>query len=82
MSQVCGTDGSFGPAVGPCRGGFDFTLTFEESVLGLLPQVILLLLAPIRLMTLRRRRERIAKNSHLGFLKLVCPLDPIDFRRN
>ncbi|KAF4533888.1 ABC transporter [Lasiodiplodia theobromae] len=71
MSQVCGSDGSFGPGVGACRGGFDFTLTFEESVLGLLPQTILLLLAPVRLLTLRRRQVRIAKNTHLGFLKLV-----------
>lgn len=75
MSQVCGSDGSFGPGVGACRGGFDFTLTFEESVLGLLPQTILLLLAPVRLLTLRRRQVRIAKNTHLGFLKLVPTLE-------
>jgi hypothetical protein len=40
-------------------------------MLGLLPQVALLLLAPLRLATLRRRRQRVAKGSHLGFLKLV-----------
>ncbi|KAL1621164.1 hypothetical protein SLS54_005659 [Diplodia seriata] len=36
MIQVCGSDSSFGPAVGACRGGFDFTLTFEESVISTL----------------------------------------------
>ncbi|KAF2713348.1 P-loop containing nucleoside triphosphate hydrolase protein [Pleomassaria siparia CBS 279.74] len=71
MSQACYADGSFGPAIGSgCRGGFDFTLVFEDSMLGLLPHAALLLLAPLRLATLRRRRQRVAKNSHLGFLKM------------
>ena len=69
--QVCPTDGSFGPAIGSCRGGFDFTLAFEDSILGLVPQAAFLLLCPFRLATLRRRRRKVAKNSHLGFLKTV-----------
>ncbi|KAF1972843.1 P-loop containing nucleoside triphosphate hydrolase protein [Bimuria novae-zelandiae CBS 107.79] len=69
MSAACPSDGSFGPGVGSCRGGFDFTLGFEDSILGVLPQAALLLLAPIRLATLRRRRDRVARRSHLGFLK-------------
>lgn len=73
MSAACSTDGSFGPGVGSCRGGFDFTLGFEDSVLGLLPQAALLLLAPIRLATLRRRHNKVARYSHLGFLKTVSP---------
>ncbi|KAF2472940.1 putative ATP-binding cassette transporter [Lindgomyces ingoldianus] len=72
MSRVCQTDSSFGPGIGSCRGGFDFTLVFEDSVLGLLPQAAFLLFAPIRLATLRRRRHKVAKNSHLGVLKLVA----------
>lgn len=71
MSRVCQTDGSFGPGIGACRGGFDFTLAFEDSILGLLPQAVFLLLAPVRFNTLRRRKNRVAKNSHLGFLKIV-----------
>ncbi|KAF2450312.1 P-loop containing nucleoside triphosphate hydrolase protein [Karstenula rhodostoma CBS 690.94] len=71
MSAACSTDGSFGPGVGSCRGGFDLTLGFEDSVLGLLPQAVFLALAPIRLVTLRRRRDRVARHSHLGFLKTV-----------
>ncbi|KAF2502909.1 P-loop containing nucleoside triphosphate hydrolase protein [Lophium mytilinum] len=74
MSRVCQTDGSFGPGIGACRGGFDFTLTFEDSVLSLLPQAAFLLLAPVRLNTLRRRKNRVAKNSHLGFLKIVTSI--------
>jgi hypothetical protein len=49
------------------------TLVFEESILGLLPQAALLLLAPIRVATLQRRRAKVAKSSHLGFLKSVLP---------
>jgi len=69
MVQVCPSDGKFGPGAGDCRGGFDFTLTFEESILGLAPQLIFLLLAPIRFLTLRGRRLKLLKHSHLGFLK-------------
>ncbi|KAK1755881.1 ABC multidrug transporter [Echria macrotheca] len=48
-SLVC-NDGSFGPAVqGPaCRGGFDFTVLFEESVLSILPSACFLLVAPLQ----------------------------------
>ncbi|KAF2837197.1 P-loop containing nucleoside triphosphate hydrolase protein [Patellaria atrata CBS 101060] len=72
MAQACHSDSSFGPWAGNCRDGFDFTLLFEESVLGLLPQSLLLLLGPLRLITLRKRRRRVAKGSHLGFIKLVA----------
>lgn len=73
MSKACPSDGSFGPTIGSpsCRGGFDFTLTFEDGVLSLLPQTLLLLLAPLRLATLRRRRRRVAAKSPLGHLKIV-----------
>jgi ATP-binding cassette, subfamily C (CFTR/MRP), member 1 len=71
----CTLDGTFGPAVnGQCRGGFDFTLTFEESILGLAPQIILLFLTPIRFITLRGRRVQLLKNSHLGFLKTLSTI--------
>ncbi|ORY18549.1 P-loop containing nucleoside triphosphate hydrolase protein [Clohesyomyces aquaticus] len=72
MSHACAADSSFGPGIGPCRGGFDFTLLFEDSILSLLPSAAFLLLAPIRLATLRRRRMKVAKNSHLGFMKMVA----------
>jgi ATP-binding cassette subfamily C (CFTR/MRP) protein 1 len=69
--KSCPLDRTFGPAVGQCRGGFDFTLTFEESILGFVPQILLILLTPIRFLTLRGRRVKLFKNSHLGFLKTV-----------
>lgn len=70
MAKVCSADSTFGPGAGSsCRGGFDFTLTFEESILGLAPQVIFLLVAPVRFLTLRKRRLKLLKDSHLGFLK-------------
>jgi ATP-binding cassette subfamily C (CFTR/MRP) protein 1 len=72
--KPCPLDGTFGPTVGQCRGGFDFTLTFEESILGLAPQIILILLTPARFLTLRGRRVKLLKNSHLGFLKTVSTI--------
>jgi ATP-binding cassette, subfamily C (CFTR/MRP), member 1 len=70
MARFCPSDASFGPTLpSNCRSGFDFTLTFEDSILALVPQLTLLLLAPIRLSTLTRRRSRVRRNSHLGFLK-------------
>jgi len=38
---------SFGP--GSCKGHFDFTLLFEQSILSILPSTLLLLLVPLRL---------------------------------
>lgn len=70
MSHVCETDGWFGPGVGSCRGGFDFTLMFQDGILGLLPHVALLLLALIRMATLRRRRSTV-RRAYLGLLKTV-----------
>ena len=72
MSRVCPSDAFFGPGIGSCRGGLDSSLSFEESILGIIPQVAILLLAPLRLATLRRRQDRITKNSHLAYLKTVC----------
>ncbi|KAF1809448.1 P-loop containing nucleoside triphosphate hydrolase protein [Eremomyces bilateralis CBS 781.70] len=73
MARVCPTDSTFGPTVGDhCRGSFDFTLLFEDSIFALLPQCFFLLLAPIRYSTLRLRRERLTKHSRLGTLKVVA----------
>lgn len=50
-----GADRSFGPAVpSSCRGGFDFTLLFEQIFLSSLPAAALLLAASARLWQLRR----------------------------
>ncbi|KAI1751604.1 P-loop containing nucleoside triphosphate hydrolase protein [Xylaria castorea] len=66
----CG-DGSFGPVVeNGCRGGFDFTVRFEELVLAILPTAIFLLLSPLRAIALFRRRITARRNS-LYVAKLV-----------
>ncbi|PYI08532.1 P-loop containing nucleoside triphosphate hydrolase protein [Aspergillus sclerotiicarbonarius CBS 121057] len=49
-------DNSFGPYAGPgCRGGFDFTLQFEEIVMTLVPIAIFLAVASIRIWVLWKR---------------------------
>ncbi|KAI1128414.1 ABC transporter [Nemania abortiva] len=46
-------DLSFGPAIDSrCRGGFDFTLLFEESILSLIPAALFILVSPWRLVYL------------------------------
>ncbi|CAI7584736.1 unnamed protein product [Penicillium manginii] len=46
MDCTLDNDRSFGPWAGGCRGQFDFTLLFEESILTLIPAVALLLVGP------------------------------------
>lgn len=67
---LCG-DGSLGPIVqNSCRGGFDFTVQFEELVLAILPTAIFLLLFPFRAFALLRRRITARRNG-LYVAKLV-----------
>lgn len=65
MSRVCQTDGS-------CRGGFDFTLAFEDGMLGLLPQ-----LAPVRLVTQEGGNIGSPRTLVLDFSKSYRPRIPI-----
>lgn len=52
-------DNSFGPAIDHrCRDGFDFTLLFEQAILGLVPAVAFLLVCPLRLRFLVKRDVR------------------------
>lgn len=64
-------DDTFGPSVGRCRGGFDFTLLFEESILSLLPLVLLLGIVPLRILYLFKRSLKVT-GSALLLSKLVC----------
>ncbi|KAI4279834.1 MAG: hypothetical protein L6R38_004935, partial [Xanthoria sp. 2 TBL-2021] len=52
-------DDTFGPYAGSCRGGFDFTLLFQESILSILPLCILLLVVPFRVLYLVRRTIKV-----------------------
>ncbi|KAL8774136.1 MAG: hypothetical protein Q9209_001244 [Squamulea sp. 1 TL-2023] len=59
--QLCSrVDDTFGPYADSCRGGFDFTLLFEESILSILPLCLLLVVVPFRIVYLVRRTIKIA----------------------
>ncbi|KAE8378483.1 P-loop containing nucleoside triphosphate hydrolase protein [Aspergillus bertholletiae] len=59
-TDPCG-DGSFGPFVTTlCRGGFDFTIRFEASILTIAPVRCFLLLTPFRIFHLSRQSHKIA----------------------
>ncbi|KAH7237781.1 P-loop containing nucleoside triphosphate hydrolase protein [Fusarium redolens] len=55
VSSSC--DDSFGPHAGDCRGGFDFTLLFEESILTLPITALVLLAAPCRVVYLLQKNK-------------------------
>ncbi len=72
LSSFCErVDDSFGPHAGTCRGGFDFTLLFEETILSILPLVVLCLVVPLRTGYLIRREIKVGRNFLLP-AKLVC----------
>ena len=56
-------DDSFGPHAGECRGGFDFTLLFEETILNLLPAGLLLVALTPRVLYLLRRAKKVASGN-------------------
>lgn len=66
----CVYDDTFGPYAKSCRGGFDFTLLFEETVLSILPLCLLLMVVPFRVIYLARREIKVNKSLLLP-LKLV-----------
>lgn len=69
-------DERFGPWAGSgCRGGFDFTLHFEESILSLPILCIFLVLLSLRLPALARSAQK-ARTSLMLWLKLVRRIKP------
>ena len=69
---VCG-DSQFGPIVATdCRGGFDFTVVFESSILNILPAACFLLLGIFRLSQLSRQSPKV-RSSALSVATLVSP---------
>ncbi|KAH8701351.1 P-loop containing nucleoside triphosphate hydrolase protein [Phaeosphaeriaceae sp. PMI808] len=66
-------DQSFGPHAQNCRGGFDFTVLFEESILTLAPIGIFILVSPFRLFHLLRREKKVVPNT-LSILKLIISI--------
>lgn len=72
-SIQCGfaADTQFGPSVAPCRREFDFTIFFEETVLGIAPTGAFILLALGTLLTLRKAPV-IVHYGHLYTFKMVA----------
>ncbi|KAH6996315.1 P-loop containing nucleoside triphosphate hydrolase protein [Ilyonectria sp. MPI-CAGE-AT-0026] len=69
---VPSADNAFGPMVAvECRQGFDFTVTFEQSILVLLPATLLVVAAPLRLFHLRNSPVKVAGHG-LRHLKLAA----------
>ena len=70
-NTLCG-EHEFGPTVTHCRGGFDFTLLFEESLLAIVPSVLLLLALPLRYRHLWKKRTKEVARSPAYWIKAVC----------
>ncbi|KAJ5946543.1 hypothetical protein N7454_003382 [Penicillium verhagenii] len=64
-------DNTMGVWAGSCRGGFDFTLLFEETILQILPIAMILILVPLRMYQLSQERRKVV-DSPLLFLKLAA----------
>ncbi|KAK7450709.1 Multidrug resistance-associated protein 1-like protein 2 [Colletotrichum acutatum] len=73
VSNVC-HDELFGPAVATesCRGGFDFTVLFEESVLSIPLSAGFLLIAPIQVARIFKAVSAVRPSLLLSMFKLVC----------
>jgi len=56
----CSIDATFGPHAAGCRGGFDFTLLFEECILSIIPIALILIVAPFRIHYLFKRRTKVS----------------------
>ena len=56
-------DNSFGPYAGTCRGGFDFTLLFEESILTIPLLAIFILILPLRILQLYKNDKKVVRSA-------------------
>ncbi|RGP66062.1 hypothetical protein FSPOR_6888 [Fusarium sporotrichioides] len=65
-------DRSFGPYAEGCRGGFDFTLLFEESILVVPVTALLLLAAPFRASYLLRKNSVKVEDSYWLYCKIIA----------
>ncbi|VUC23771.1 unnamed protein product [Clonostachys rosea] len=60
----CLEDYSFGPQTSPeCRDGLDLTLVFEESMLSLLPAVLMIVASAVKVASLRNARKVVLGTS-------------------
>ncbi|ORY11757.1 hypothetical protein BCR34DRAFT_455438, partial [Clohesyomyces aquaticus] len=63
-TDVCAAvDNSFGPYAGEsCRGGFDFTLFFEDTILSILPLALILCILPFRVFYLWKKTTKVSRS--------------------
>ncbi|RHZ73317.1 hypothetical protein CDV55_106015 [Aspergillus turcosus] len=67
-------DNGFGPVINHgCRGSFDFTLLFEQTILSIAPSTLFLLLVPWNYVCLLRGPRKV-QPSFLAWWKRVCIL--------
>lgn len=66
-----GVDNALRVPASSCRGGFDFSLLFEEIILGIVPLGIVLIIVPFRLWHLFRKPRKV-EVSWLLWAKVVC----------
>lgn len=64
-------DKSFGPYADGCRGGFDFTLLFEESILIIPVTALLILAAPLRATYLLRKNSVKVEDRYWLYSKIA-----------
>lgn len=71
----CGRlDNRFGPHAGPCRGGFDFTLLFEETILTILPLGLMLIFLGPRIWYLLGRTKKVTAAGNTLFLAKIVSI--------
>lgn len=61
LSCSVSVDDSFGPWAQGCRGGFDFTLLFEESILAIPVLCLFIIVVPFRMAQLGKTDDKISR---------------------
>ncbi|KAK0649696.1 putative ABC multidrug transporter [Cercophora newfieldiana] len=72
IGAACLNDESFGPSVVGCRDNFDFTRTFEQSILSIAPSVVMIVIACARLFYLSRQPIVVHGGQRFRLLKLTA----------
>lgn len=70
MDTCANIDRTNGPSAGSCRGGFDFTVKFEELFLTVIPSCLFLAATLLRMLFLYKQQVK-TKQTSITFLKWV-----------
>lgn len=71
LSSCAAVDNTFGPHAKDCRGGFDLTLLFEESILSVPAIALLLIAVPCRIVYLLHKGTVKVEKNFLLYCKAV-----------